>query len=70
MEQHYEFLESSCLQNKNVTDTFKSLIERWNFQNRKNERESLKRAYSEADINHKLNKFIYLPHFLFYYPIF
>ena len=57
MEQHYEFLESSCLQNKNVTDTFKSLIERWNFQNRKNESAILRRSFTETPINHKSNNY-------------
>ena len=56
MEHHYEFLESSCLQNKNVADAFKSLIERWNFQNHKSERESMKRSFTETSINNKSNK--------------
>jgi len=56
MENHYEFLESSCLQNKNVANAFLSLIERWNFQNHKNERESMKRTLTETSINNKSNK--------------
>ena len=56
MENHYEFLESSCLQNKNVANAFLSLIERWNFQNHKNERESMKRTLTETSINMKSNK--------------
>ena len=56
MEHHYEFLESSCLQNKNVADAFLSLIERWNFQNNKNERKSLKRTFTGTPINNKSNK--------------
>ena len=55
-ENHYEFLESSCLQNKNVANAFLSLIERWNFQNHKNERESMKRNLTETSINNKSKK--------------
>ena len=56
LENHYEFLESSCLQNKNVANAFLSLIERWNFQNHKNEKESMKRTLTETSINNKSNK--------------
>jgi len=56
MEHHYEFLESSCLKNKNVTDAFLSLIERWNFKNHQNERENLKRTFTGTPLNHKSNK--------------
>ena len=58
MEQHYEFLESSCLQNKNVADAFLSLIERWNFKNKKNNRKKsteLKRSLTESARNNKSN---------------
>ena len=58
MEQHYEFLESSCLQNKNVADAFLSLIERWNFKNKKNNRKKsteLKRSLTETAKNNKSN---------------
>ena len=58
MEHHYEFLESSCLQNKNVADAFLSLIERWNFKNKKNNRKKsieLKRSLTETARNNKSN---------------
>jgi small GTP-binding protein len=58
MEHHYEFLESSCLQNKNVADAFLSLIERWNFKNKKNNRKKsieLKRSLTESARNNKSN---------------
>ena len=58
MEHHYEFLESSCLQNKNVADAFLSLIERWNFKNKKNNRKKsteLKRSLTETAKNNKSN---------------
>ena len=35
LKEKYEFKESSCLQNKNVSGAFESLIERWNYQNSK-----------------------------------
>ena len=35
-EHNYVFLESSCLQNKNVNEAFKILIERWNLENKRN----------------------------------
>ena len=35
LKEKYEFKESSCLQNKNVCGAFESLIERWNFQNKR-----------------------------------
>lgn len=31
LDQHYEFKESSCVQNKNVAGAFEALVERWNF---------------------------------------
>ena len=58
MEYHYEFLESSCLQNKNVADAFLSLIERWNFQNHKNNRKQsneFKRSLTETARSNKSN---------------
>jgi small GTP-binding protein len=58
MEHNYEFLESSCLQNTNVTDAFLSLIERWNFKNHKSNRRKsleLKRSLTETPRNHKSN---------------
>lgn len=35
LKEKYEFVESSCLQNKNVAGAFESLVERWNIENAK-----------------------------------
>ena len=35
LEEKYVFKESSCLKNKNVSGAFESLIEKWNFNNKK-----------------------------------
>ena len=46
LKEKYEFKESSCLQNKNVSGAFESLIEEWNFRNKRErgEKEQMKRS--------------------------
>ena len=48
-EENYEFKESSCLQNKNVTGAFESLIERRNVDKHKMSRRSTSRNNSIVD---------------------
>ena len=54
--ENYEFQESSCATNLNVAGTFEALVERWNFENHKNEKlkenktERKIRAFSEFNI--------------------
>ncbi len=46
LKENYIFKECSCLQNKNVSGAFESLIERWNFKNKKErqKKEGIKRV--------------------------
>ena len=39
LEEKYEFQESSCLKNLNVAGAFETLIERWNFDNHKKQKQ-------------------------------
>ena len=55
LQENYEFKESSCLKNKNVTGAFEDLLERWNFQNHKMEKKSMTRKNSKDDLQKKKN---------------
>ena len=53
IKENYEFKESSCITNKNVTWAFEDLLERWNFQNHKMEKKSMTRKNSKENIKKK-----------------
>ncbi len=53
-QEKYEFKESSCLQNINVAGAFEYLVEKWNYLNKKKQRNSFKRSNtSKGDIKQK-----------------
>lgn len=55
LEENYEFQESCCLKNINVAGAFESLIERWNFENHKKQRQN-GRTNSESDLTTNFSK--------------
>ena len=55
LEENYEFNESSCLKNKNVAGAFETLIERWNFENHRNQ-SNLPRNNSKDNNKNNENK--------------
>ena len=60
LKEKYEFKESSCLKNKNVASAFEDLLERWNFQNHKMQKNSMTRTNSKNNIKTKNLDFDYI----------
>ena len=43
----FEYKESSCYENKNVAGAFEALVEGWNVQNKRNEREEKQSSHKK-----------------------
>ena len=56
LKEKYVFKESSCLKNKNVSGAFKSLIESWNFKNKKEKGEKGQLKRSNTFVKYKQSK--------------
>ena len=50
LQEKYEFLESSCLLNTNVSGAFETLVETWNFQNNEVEKKNLNEPKSSKNV--------------------
>ena len=55
IKEEYIYKETSCLKNENVADAFETIIEMWNINNKKNDKNSFKRTKSK-DYLQKENK--------------